>query len=175
MQRDFTTDGALDQVTAAKSRALLTARDQPRRRCVEDSEGVFDLRRERRNACPARGFLGAGERCLCCLGDRELMYGTRRRRHSCRFASKSAIAVMSAARPLFPPLLGRCRQRWRNLAALLAEDRIAEPAGHVVSQLADDGRQRIAYRVRPTNVAEYRAYLCDLDMAHRDCTGWLGM
>jgi hypothetical protein len=34
---------------------------------------------------------------------------------------------------------------------------------------------RIAYRVRPTNVAEYRAYLCDLDMAHRDCTGWLGM
>jgi hypothetical protein len=72
-------------------RALITARDQPRRRCVEDSEGVFDLRRERRNACPARGFLGAGERCVCCLGadtphrnpgDRELMYGTQRRRKS---------------------------------------------------------------------------------------------
>ena len=74
-----------------QERALLAARDQPRRRRVEDSEGLFDLRRECRNARPARGFLGAGERCLCCLGadtshgnpgDRELMYDTQRRRKS---------------------------------------------------------------------------------------------
>src|SRR5215475_864296 len=64
-------------------------RDQPRRWRVEDSEGLVDLRRKRRNARPARGFLGAPERRMCCIGadtphgnacDRELMYDAQRRR-----------------------------------------------------------------------------------------------
>ena len=72
-----------------QERALLAARDQPRRRRLEDNESLFDLRHERRDAGPARGFLGAGERRMCRPGadtphpnpgNRELMDGAQRRR-----------------------------------------------------------------------------------------------
>ncbi len=67
---------------------LHAARDQSRRWQVEDVQRLCDFRGERRNACPARGFLGVPEGRACCpgadtphgnTGDRELVYGAQRR------------------------------------------------------------------------------------------------
>ncbi len=72
-----------------QQRPLLPTRNQPRRGRIEAGECLFHLCRERRNACPARGFLGAGKCRVCCLGadtphgnsgDRKLMDGPQRGR-----------------------------------------------------------------------------------------------
>ncbi len=90
-----------------QERALLAARDQPRRRHVEDGAGLIDLRHERRNARPARGFLGAGERRARRRGadtphgypaDRELMDGAQRRRKSREIElRKLALGIVEAS------------------------------------------------------------------------------